>query len=75
MAPLMLCETVCVFGLGLIGQLTVQLAHLSGCFVIGIDLDVTRLDLAKKYGADVFCTPISHLRRVPYETYCRAGER
>jgi predicted dehydrogenase/threonine dehydrogenase-like Zn-dependent dehydrogenase len=52
-ASVTLGETVCVFGLGLIGQLTVQLAHLSGCFVIGIDLDVTRLDLAKKYGADV----------------------
>jgi len=52
-ADVKLGETVCVFGLGLIGQLTVQLAHLSGCFVIGIDLDASRLELAKKYGADV----------------------
>lgn len=52
-ADVNLGETVCVFGLGLIGQLTVQLARLAGCFVIGIDLDSSRLDLAKQYGADV----------------------
>ena len=31
-------EIVCVLGLGLLGQITVQLAKLSGCTVIGIDL-------------------------------------
>lgn len=45
-------ETVCVLGLGLLGQITVQLAKLSGCTVIGIDLVAERLDLAKKMGAD-----------------------
>lgn len=45
-------ETVCVLGLGLLGQITVQLAKLSGCTVIGIDLVAERLELAKKLGAD-----------------------
>lgn len=44
-------ETVCVLGLGLLGQITVQLAKLSGCRVIGIDLIPERLILAKRFGA------------------------
>ncbi len=46
-------ETVCVLGLGLLGQLTVQLLKFSGCRVIGIDLLEDRLALAKKLGASV----------------------
>ncbi|KKP36076.1 MAG: Oxidoreductase, NAD-binding domain protein [candidate division TM6 bacterium GW2011_GWF2_32_72] len=46
-------EVVAVVGLGLIGQLTVQLAKLSGCKVIGIDIDDARTALAKEMGADV----------------------
>lgn len=45
-------ETVCVIGLGLLGQITVQLAKLAGCTVIGIDLLDERLTLAKELGAD-----------------------
>ena len=51
-ANLKLGETVCVIGLGLIGQLTVQLAKISGCTVIGIDIDETKLKLATKIGCD-----------------------
>jgi predicted dehydrogenase/threonine dehydrogenase-like Zn-dependent dehydrogenase len=50
---LQLGETVCVFGLGLIGQLTVQLAKQAGCYVIGIDIQEERLALAQKCGADL----------------------
>jgi D-arabinose 1-dehydrogenase-like Zn-dependent alcohol dehydrogenase len=46
-------DTVCVIGLGLLGQLTVQLARLSGCRVIGVDVLHDRLALAKKFGADL----------------------
>ncbi|MFC1894563.1 bi-domain-containing oxidoreductase [Candidatus Dependentiae bacterium] len=56
-AELRLGETVCVFGLGLLGQITVQLAKLSGCRVIGIDLQQDRLDLAKKLGSDFVFNP------------------
>ena len=44
-------ETVVVYGLGLIGLLTVQLARANGCAVIGIDRDASRLPLAERYGA------------------------
>ncbi len=50
-ASLQLGERVCVVGLGLIGLITVQLAKLAGCQVIGIDIQDARLDLAKKLGA------------------------
>jgi predicted dehydrogenase len=44
-------ETVVVYGLGLIGLLTVQLARANGCSVVGIDRDETRLALAERFGA------------------------
>ena len=57
-ANLNLGEKVCVFGLGLIGQITVQLAKLSGCQVIGVDLAPERMQLAKELGADFVFNPI-----------------
>jgi predicted dehydrogenase/threonine dehydrogenase-like Zn-dependent dehydrogenase len=45
-------EKVCVIGLGLIGQLTIQMAKAAGCQVIGVDIKEGRLDLAKNLGAD-----------------------
>lgn len=44
-------EKVVVYGLGLIGLLTVQLLRASGCEVLGIDIDASRLALAEHYGA------------------------
>ncbi|MFL5581442.1 MAG: bi-domain-containing oxidoreductase [Gemmatimonadaceae bacterium] len=46
-------ETVVVYGLGLIGLLTVQLLRASGCRVIGIDHAAARLALARQFGAEV----------------------
>lgn len=46
-------ETVVVTGLGLIGLLAVQLLRGQGCRVLGIDMDPDRLDLARRFGADV----------------------
>ena len=45
-------ESVVVIGLGLIGQLTVQLLKANGCRVFGIDLDQKKIELAKQLGAD-----------------------
>lgn len=45
-------ENVAVIGLGLLGQLTVQLLVASGCRVIGIDLDPSKVVLARELGAD-----------------------
>lgn len=44
-------ETVVVYGLGLIGLLTVQLLRANGCRVLGIDRDGARLRLAERFGA------------------------
>jgi predicted dehydrogenase len=45
-------ERVAVIGLGLLGQLTVQLLKASGCQVLGSDLDPSRNELARSLGAD-----------------------
>ncbi|MBC7789368.1 MAG: bi-domain-containing oxidoreductase [Anaerolineae bacterium] len=44
-------ETVVVYGLGVIGLLTVQLARAAGCRVIGIDRDASRVSFAEQWGA------------------------
>jgi polar amino acid transport system substrate-binding protein len=45
-------ESVVVIGLGLVGQLTVQLLRANGCRVFGLDLDSSRVSLARELGAD-----------------------
>lgn len=45
-------ESVVVIGLGLVGQLTVQLLKANGCRVFGLDLDSQRVKLALELGAD-----------------------
>ena len=45
-------ESVVVIGLGLVGQLTVQLLKANGCRVFGLDLDQSRVALAVEMGAD-----------------------
>ena len=46
-------EAVVVTGLGLIGQIAVQLLRANGCRVLGIDLDPAKLALARSFGAEV----------------------
>ncbi len=48
-------ESIAVMGLGLLGQLTVQLLKANGCRVIGSDIDPDKIELAKKLGADEAC--------------------
>ncbi len=45
-------ECVAVIGLGLLGQLTIQILKASGCRVIGLDIDNEKIELARKMGAD-----------------------
>ena len=47
-------EYFVVFGLGVIGLLTVQILKAHGCKVLAIDPQEDRLKLAKSFGADVF---------------------
>ena len=44
-------ETVAVIGLGLLGQISCMLLSASGCRVIGIDIDQSKLTQAKNSGA------------------------
>jgi predicted dehydrogenase/threonine dehydrogenase-like Zn-dependent dehydrogenase len=50
-------EIAAVVGLGLIGQLAVQLLRASGCRVLGIDLDGARVTSALDQGAEWGATP------------------
>jgi len=45
-------EKVCVIGLGLLGQLTVQLLKANGCGVFGIDMSDQLIALSKESGAN-----------------------
>jgi len=45
-------EKIAVIGSGLIGQITIQLLKANGCDVIAVDIDKSKLILAKEMGAD-----------------------
>jgi predicted dehydrogenase len=49
-ADLRLGENCVVIGLGLVGQITLQLLHASGVNAIGIDIDPSQVELAKRCG-------------------------
>jgi predicted dehydrogenase/threonine dehydrogenase-like Zn-dependent dehydrogenase len=48
-------EACVVIGLGLVGQLTVQLLKAAGCRVFGIDVAPDKVELARSLGADAAC--------------------
>lgn len=50
-------ECFVVIGLGILGQLTIQLLKANGCRVIGTDLDSSRISLAKSLGLDIGISP------------------
>ena len=62
LAEVRLGEVVAVIGLGLIGQLTIQLLKAAGCTVVGMDPQPQRARLALKMGADGACTSEGDLR-------------
>ncbi len=64
-------ESIVVIGLGLVGQLTVQLLKANGCRVFGLDLDESRVDLALELGAD----KADRLKRSTQQKRSRAGRR
>ena len=55
-------DLVAVIGLGLLGQLTVQLLKAAGCRVLGLDLDPARAGLAREMGADAVASSASAFR-------------
>ena len=56
-------ESVVVIGLGLLGQITVQLLKANGCRVFGIDLDKKRVELALELGADAAAVSDDKVKR------------
>jgi len=59
-AQMQLGETACVIGLGLIGQLLVQILRAAGMRVIGVDIVESRCELARTLGANAALTPSDH---------------
>ena len=57
-------EVACVLGLGLIGQLTVQLLKAAGCRVVGLDLSPERVERARALGLDDGATDPDALKRI-----------
>lgn len=57
-------DRACVLGLGLIGQLTVQLLKAAGSRTIGLDLDPARVERARALGLDAGASDPDELRRV-----------
>ncbi|HEV2397080.1 MAG TPA: bi-domain-containing oxidoreductase [Candidatus Sulfotelmatobacter sp.] len=55
-------DQVAVIGLGLLGQLTVQLLKAAGCSVLGMDIDPSRADLALRMGADAISSSAAEFR-------------
>lgn len=50
-------EAIVVIGLGLLGQITVQLLRANGCRVFGVDIDEKKIRLAVEMGAELGATP------------------
>jgi len=50
-------ESIVVIGLGLLGQLTVQLLRANGCRVLGVDIDESKFDMTLRHGAEKCASP------------------
>ena len=57
-------DSVAVIGLGLLGQITVQLLKAAGCKVLGMDIDPARSALAGRLGADAVASSASGFREL-----------
>ena len=66
-AEVALGDTVAVIGLGLLGQITVQLLKAAGCRVFGMDLLRQRADLAIGSGAEDACTGAREFRDLCFQ--------
>jgi predicted dehydrogenase/threonine dehydrogenase-like Zn-dependent dehydrogenase len=62
LAEVKLGEFVAVVGLGLLGQLAVQMLKAAGCTVIGTDIQPQRTDLARQMGADAASASVEAFR-------------
>jgi len=72
-ADVRLGDTAAVIGLGLLGQLTVQILKAGGCRVLGMDIQPNRAELAARLGADATAASSSQFRDLCYERSRGAG--
>jgi predicted dehydrogenase/threonine dehydrogenase-like Zn-dependent dehydrogenase len=63
-ADVKLGDVVAVIGLGLVGQLTVQMLKAAGCRVVGTDLVGERVELARRLGADHAADSVSDFKEI-----------
>lgn len=66
-ADVKLGDSVAVIGLGLLGQLTVQLLKAAGCRVLGFDIVPDRAALASRLGADQTASSSAEFRDLCFE--------
>jgi len=64
MARVSLGETVVVIGLGLLGQIAVQLLNAAGCHVIGMDINPQKTEMALQHGAEAVATDYTALSAI-----------
>ena len=50
-------SSVLIVGLGLVGQLSVQICKANGFNICGLDFDKRKIDLSIKNGANISCLP------------------
>ncbi len=72
-AEVKLGDLVAVIGLGLLGQLTVQLLNAAGCRVLGLDINPARAELAHHLGADAVAVSAADFRDLCLERSQGAG--
>jgi predicted dehydrogenase/threonine dehydrogenase-like Zn-dependent dehydrogenase len=67
LAEVKLGEVVAVIGLGLLGQLAVQMLKVAGCTVVGMDIQPQRAELAHKLGTDAVATAPDELSAICHQ--------
>lgn len=66
-------DVVAIIGLGLLGQITLQLLKAAGCRVIGMDIDASRADLARRMGADATTSSASEFHNICFHVSSGLG--
>ncbi|MFZ0733646.1 MAG: bi-domain-containing oxidoreductase [Candidatus Sulfotelmatobacter sp.] len=72
-AEVKLGDLVAVIGLGLMGQITIQLLKAAGCRVLGMDIDASRAELAHQLGAEAVSSSSAAFRDLCLEISNGAG--
>lgn len=70
-AGVALGDCVMVVGLGLVGLLAVQILKAAGCRVIGIDVDPSKIELARTCGADLAILRTDHALKAMVSEFTR----